>query len=218
MRLATFTVALVVSAAVVVSAQKQSRYSYLADAVERMIAASEAAADPTPASIEAIATTGCNALTRLLDDRLFLSDLDKLAKLPKAAQERSELKRDLALFVSSFMRVERKTLQDAGLSDKSSESLLWAVASMRSAADRDLTTKQVVEGISSLRTELCGAAREVQAARTAGERRKLITTWAFRVGGVLVVAANGAFASPSGGVALASVGIGSAIIGISFNQ
>ena len=63
-----------------VAAQQQPRYKYLAEAVDRMITASEDTADPTPESVEAIAAIGCGALERLLADPLFWGDLDKLSK------------------------------------------------------------------------------------------------------------------------------------------
>ncbi|MBI2187348.1 MAG: hypothetical protein HYU37_09570 [Acidobacteria bacterium] len=199
-------------------AQQPRRYEYLAQATQRIIAASEATADPTPAAVETAAAAGCGALGRLLEDSAFRADLDRLSKMPRSVRERAELKRDLSLFISAFMRWEQKTLQDAGLDARSSESVLWAVVSLRTAADRDLSPDDVMGGIRSLRMELCGAAKEAQAARTGQERRRMLATWGARIGGALVIAANGAFASPSGGFALASVGIGAGVMGISFNQ
>jgi hypothetical protein len=209
--LASFVVVAVATALLVSAA---GRYDYLAQAAERIIAASEATADPTPAAVEQGAVTGCGALERLLNDPTFRSDLDRLYKMPQSRRERAELKRDLSLFTSAFMRWEQKTLQDAGLEGRSSESLLWAVASLRTAADTELSPDQVMDGVRSLRTELCAAAKEVQTARTGQERRRMLATWGMRVGGALVIAANGAFAAPSGGFALASAGIGAGIMGI----
>ena len=198
-----------------VSTQQPFRYDYIAQAAERIIAASEATADPTPGAVESAAAAGCGALGRLLEDPAFRADLERLAKMPRYARERAELKRDLALFTSGFMRWEQKTLRDAGLSPSSAESVLWAVSSLRTATDVDFQPAEVLDGIKSLRGELCVAAKEAQANRTSQERRRSLATWGVRIGGALVIVANGAFAAPSGGFALASTGIGAGLMGLS---
>jgi hypothetical protein len=216
MRLVASIAVLVLAIVQTIPAQPVRRYEYLSNAAERMIAVSEATADPTAAAVEGAAAAGCGALGRLLEDPAFRSDVERLSKMPQYARERAELKRDLTLFTSSFMRWEQQTLRDAGLDERSAQSVLWSIAALRDAADRDLRPDDVLSGIKSLRTDLCGAAKEAQSQRTAQERRRTVATWGMRVGGVLVIAANGAFAAPSGGFTIASVAIGGAIVGIGF--
>jgi len=218
MRYVASILVFVVTTVQIISAQQPARYRYLAEAIDHIVAASETTAEPTAAAVEESAARGCKVLLRLLDDGSFRSDVEKLSKSPRYARERGELTRDLVLFTSAFMVWERKALQDAGLQTGSSERLLWAVASLRSAVTTDLRAEEVITGIKSLGTELCSAAKEAQVARTNADRRRMLSTWGMRIGGALVIAANGAFANPSGGFALASVGIGAALMNITFTR
>jgi hypothetical protein len=98
-------------------------------ATKEMSAAVAKSAVPDRASLLRVTAQACNALSTLLEDKQFHQDLSRLNDQgPASMHERAQLKRELDLFVSSFLRVEERWLRDAGLEERVAKEILWSAS------------------------------------------------------------------------------------------
>lgn len=196
----------------VASAQTEQKYKYLVDAINRMSAA--IGQSPTPSSQVLIQVTseGCNALRTLLDDKQFQSDLTHLSgQAPGTQKERKEIKRELYLFVTSFLHAEEQALKKAGLSQVAIKELLWAASFFRNSLDDNFEPKRILNSIQKLKNELFKASGTLQAQQDDTKRSALVRKWVFRISGVLLIVADIPIASINPPVAVGSGCIGTAI-------
>ena len=203
MRLLTLTVLAWALACSTSSAQPaRYRYDYLTDAVNRMFEVVDQRAEPTPEALETATTTACNALTRLLKDPNFSGDMQLVAKADTAKEDRRALASDLTRLTLTFLPVERKVLQDAGLSGTAVERLLWAMAATHTAIANDVPSEaQMRADIERLQRELCAAAAQIGDAQRRRQAQAQRATWALRLGGIAIVLADSAAAVATEGVA-----------------
>lgn len=170
---------------------------------------------PTPdrAALLKVTSQACGALSTLLEDKQFHSDLFRLTETAASShQQREQLKRELDLFNIQFLRIEEKALLAAGLEERAAKEILWSAAMFRMSIDTKFDSEQVLDSIARLRSDVCDGSQRLQAEMDSSERRSLVRKWSFRIGGVaLIVVDLGSPAILAPPVATGSVLVGAAI-------
>jgi hypothetical protein len=201
--------------------QSSDKYSYLVNATNQMSATVGQSAAPDRAALLNVTTQACNALSTLLEDKQFHQDLSRLNdQVPASRQERAQLKRDLDLFVLSFLRIEERSLRDAGLEESAAKEILWSASMFRSSIDVAAKPEYVLGTIAKLRSDVCNGSRKLQSEEDSAKRWAMVRKWSFRIGGVTLIAVDvGGAAIAAGTTAgttapiIAPIAAGSAAIG-----
>jgi hypothetical protein len=180
-------VALLVTSTVA-SAQIAERYRYLVEAANRMSEATAQSATPSREDLIRVTTEACKALGILLEDKQFQADLLSLSgEAPGTQKARQEMKRELYLFVASFLRVEEQALRTAGLNPTAAKEILWLASSFRNSLDGNFDPKRILGSIQKLKSELCDASHKLQELQDDAKRFALVRKWVYRMGGVLLI-------------------------------
>ena len=194
---------------VAAQAQSPDKYRYLVDATNRMMAINARATPGDPKELSQAAAQACSALGVLVKDDAFRSDLNKWGG-DGFAEQRLAFKRDFGLFVSAFLFPEREVLRRAGLSEDSVAQMLWTADYFQATLDRKVDPNKILGDLERLRSQICdGAAKLSEAAR---RQDSSFRSWTFGLGAVTLIVFDVVAATPSGGVATASIAVGSAIL------
>lgn len=186
----------------------QARYQYLVDATNRMMDLNSRA-DFSPKDFEATSAQACSALSLLLKDEQFGSDLAKW-RGGRSIQQRKGFKRDVSLFVNAFLLPENKQLRKAGLSEESIRQISGSAAFFKDAVDANSSPKVTLDSLQRFRNDVCGASSHIH---TFEARKRAVGRWAVGLGVTAMIVFDLASTLPSAGVSAASVAIGSAGLG-----
>lgn len=193
--------------------QSSDKYRYLVNATNEMSKIVGQSAAPDRDALLRVTAQTCNALSILLEDKQLHEDLSRLYdQVPASSGERDQLKRELDIFASSFLRIEERALRDAGVEERTAKEILWSASMFRNSIDADVTPKYLLEIISNLRAEVCQGARKLQSEEDSAKRWATVRKWSFRIGGVTLIAVDVGGAAISAGIS-APVAAGSAAIG-----
>lgn len=194
--------------------QVSTKYPYLVNATNQMSATIAQSAAPERTALIRVTTQACQALSMLLEDKQFQRDLSRLNdQMPASARERAQLKRELDLFVSSFLRVEERWLREAGLEERVAKEILWSASMFRNSVDADVKPEHVLNVVSKLRADVCDGSRKLQSEEDSAKRWAMVRKWSFRIGGVTLIAVDVGTAAVTAPVAAASAAIGAAVAG-----
>lgn len=192
--------------------QVSAKYPYLVNATNQMSVIVGQSTAPDRAALLSVTAQACNALSMLLEDRQFHSDLSRLSdQVPASVKERAQLKRELDLFASSFLRVEERWLREAGLDEQAAKEILWSASMFRNSVDDDVNPEGILNVISSLRAEVCEGSRRLQSEEDSAKRWAMVRKWSFRIGGVTLIVVDVGTSAVTAPVAAASAAIGVAI-------
>lgn len=193
-------------------AYPQSKYFYITDATNRMLELnSRGPGEDTLAAVE-VARQACTALSLLIRDEQFLADLRRWADT-QFSEERRNLKREMGLFINAFLLTEQEILRRAGFSEPSIQQMLWSAAMLRPSVDVSIEPNLLLSRIDQLRGDICEGASTLSQIQQREDVRRLFARWAMGVGGAGMIVADVAAATPSGGVAAASLALGGAAVG-----
>tara|TARA_R110002012_G_scaffold219567_2_gene391005 strand:+ start:3056 stop:3685 length:630 start_codon:yes stop_codon:yes gene_type:complete len=193
--------------------QSSETYRYLINATNEMSKAVGQSAAPEIDSLLRVTAQACNALTTLLKDPQFHQDLSRLNdQVPASIEEREQLRRELYLFVSSFLHIEERALRYAGVEERTAKEILWVASTFRDAIVADVTPDQLLGSISDLQEEICQGTEILQSEKDRDRRWSIVKKWSIRIGGVTLIAVDVSSAAFSGGIT-APVAAGSAAIG-----
>ncbi|RQW72806.1 hypothetical protein EBB56_02235 [Halomonas sp. YLB-10] len=193
--------------------QSSDRYRYLVNATNEMSRIVGQSVAPDREALLRVTAQACNALSMLLEDGQFYEDLSQLDdQAPASREERDQLKRELDIFISSFMRIEEHALREAGVEERTAKEILWSASMFRNSIDADVTPEYLLEIISNLQAEVCQGARRLQSEEDSATRWATVRKWSFRIGGVTLIAVDVGGAAISAGIT-APVAAGSAAIG-----
>lgn len=195
-------------------AQISDKYRYLINATNEMNSVVSQSALPDRAALLKVTSQACGALSTLLDDKQFNTELFRLGDRAASSQrQREQLKRELDLFISQFLRVEEEWLRAAGLDERAAQDLLWSAGMFRMSLDAKLDPKQILNAIATLRSEVCDGSRRLQAEEDSAKRWAMVRKWSFRIGGVTLIAVDVGSSLITGPVAAGSAAIGAAVAG-----
>ena len=166
-----------------------------------------------------ITAMACKTLERLLSDKQFLADLDRIAALvPDYREQLKRMESDLTYFMDSFVRPEATLLKNAGLSPSAISYTLASAGVVRDALRHVPEPKSILSAIERLRSEVCEAGQNVVKAtedeRARSAMRSRIRDWMLSFLGLSMIAIDAASSAPSGGFAVASFTIGGAVLGV----
>lgn len=191
----------------------QNKYQYLINATNKIMELNGRSSVSTEDSMSAAAEV-CQTLKQLLEDRQFRGDLHVMAEIRgKYPKELGELRGNLSLFAQAFLTPEEQTLKNAGLREEAAKQILWSASLFRNAVEDKIDPERILSEIDTLRDEVCEAEKAIRSAQDAGQRREILATWAFRVGGIALIVVDVTGASPSGLIAVGSAAIGTAVAG-----
>jgi hypothetical protein len=203
----------VVVLAVSTKAWSAEKYQYVIDATNRIVELNSQSASPSQSDLAKASELACNTLKQLLDDREFRRDLDNLKGLDeKTREQRGDLKRDLALFESAFLRSEETALVKAGLSPEAVKQILWSASMLSHALDDKHDPTRILMALDKFRADVCDSAKVLEQRREEATRRATLRTWGFRIGGIALIVAELTAAAPTAAVAVGSVAIGTGVM------
>jgi hypothetical protein len=195
------------------NAWSAEKYQYVLDATRKIIDLNSQSVSPGPDEIAKASAEACNALKQLLLDKAFREDLDKMTQADaKTRERRTEIKRDLTLFVAAFLRPEEAALRKSGLTEEATKRILWSASLLQRALDDKHDPNRILTALDKFRDELCQGAKMIQESKNESTRRTTLQKWSFRIGGVAMIVVDLASAAPTGAVAVGSVAIGTAIM------
>ncbi len=139
------------------TAEAHSRYPYLVEATNRMLALNALGERVTASEAAAAAKQACDALGILAKDQQFASDLRKWEK-DQFTDERLTFKRDLGLFVDAFLVPEKAILEYADLDDNARQRILMSAAAVHASIDVKINPEQILTNLERLRSYICGTA------------------------------------------------------------
>lgn len=191
----------------------QNRYPYLVDSANEMLSLNSDVSRQSTQRLAQASARACQALRVLLDDPLFMLDLDRIASTQAHSDaDREELSRDLGRFVASFLSGERKLLKDAGLRDEAIDQILLSASRLQDVASAYVDPEQIYDAVRWFRDDVCEGAERLSQLVDANERNDTFRKWAFRIGGAVMVAVDVGAGPATGGVTVASTAIGAAIM------
>jgi hypothetical protein len=176
-------------------AQAQAKYQYVVDAANRVSAFLGESPTPSAAALAKASSEMCTTLKRLLEDPLFKDDVYRLSKLATTTRkEQAQIKRDLSVFMGSFMVVEKEALLRAGLTRDAADRLLWSAAALRNDVDQERDPRLIIDDVGALRNEVCQGARAMSDKEA---KSHAVTKWAYRFGGVVLIVVDAAASIPA---------------------
>jgi len=194
--------------------QSSDKYKYLINATNAMNAVVSQSPALDRGELIKVTSQACTALSMLLGDKQFNADLFRMGERQYVSQQqRDQLKRELDLFISQFLRVEEAWLRSAGLEERAAKEILWSAGMFRMSIDSKFDPKQILITIDKLRSEVCDGSRRLQAEEDSAKRWALARKWSFRIGGVTMIAVDVGSSVVTGPVAAGSAAIGAAVAG-----
>jgi hypothetical protein len=205
------------------SQEKYDKYKYLTETANAIFEIEGRGMVQKPEEVAEVASRACKTLERLLADKEFIDDLYRMANATAEHVEyHRQLRRDLGLFVDSFLRPENELLKKAGLTDDAANHISWSASFLHDSLGEKPDPKRILDAMDKLRADICsGAATMAKGQDDAKARvqgRKRIKKWALGIGGVTLIVVDSATSAASGGLATASFTLGGAFVGAAVAQ
>jgi hypothetical protein len=195
----------------------EDRYAYLHQTTNEVLSLRRS--EPRISAKEAveIAHRICETLQRLEKDPNFRKDLEGIAKPSKERTEyHQQLANDLDSFLSSFVPDEIVVLKKANLKEDATTQAIIAAAAARESLREPKNPDDVMKALARFRDDVCrsrDAMLKESDDKVASEKRwKKVKRWGLGLAGLSTVAADIVFAAPTGGVAAASISVGTGVI------
>jgi hypothetical protein len=199
--------------------ERFEKYRYLIETTNAIYDITSRSVEPKPAELAEIAARSCNALKQLLADNDFNADLQAMAKAaPEHKEEHEHMRRDLTLFLDSFLKPESGLMAQAGLSGSAVFQVATAASFLSTQAlGEPMDPQKVLAAIETLHRELCSAAvtltKSQEEAREKSENHRRWKKRALGMGGVVLIVVDAASSAPTGGLGTASFTLGGAMVG-----
>jgi hypothetical protein len=206
-------VALGYSIALCGTARGADKYQYIVDATNRIIQLDSESASPSADDLAKAGSEACQALKQLIADPEFKRDLEKMKSNDlKTRGERASMKRDLVMFVNAFLRPEQDALRKAGINDQAVTEIRRSANMFQQFLDNNFDPQAILSALNGFQNEVCQSA--VLSGKTVdiATRRALIEKWAFRIGGVAIIAVDAGSTTMTAGVSAGSIAIGAGIM------
>lgn len=199
--------------------ERFEKYRYLIETTNAIYDITSRSVEPKPEELAEIAARSCKALKQLLVDQEFAADLQAMAKAaPQYKDEHQRMRRDLTLFLDSFLKPESGLMTQAGLSGSAVFQVATAASFLSTQSlGEPVDPAKVLAAIETLHRELCSAAvtlaKSQGEAREKSERNRRWKKRALGMGGVVLIVVDAASSAPTGGLGTASFTLGGAMVG-----
>lgn len=195
----------------------EDRYAYLHETTNEVFSVRRS--EPRISAKEAveIAHRICETLRRLQKDPNFSRDVEGIAKPSKERTAyHQKLANDLDTFMSSFVPDEIVVLKRAKLKEDATTQAIIAAAAVRETLREPKNPDDVMKAVARFRDDVCqsrDAMLKESDDKIASEKRwKKVKRWGLGLAGLSVVTADIVFAAPTGGVAAASISVGTGVV------
>lgn len=201
------------------AAEKNSkdRYAYVHETTNEVFSVHSSEPRPSAKDAVRIAHKICETLQRLEKDPNFRKDLEGIAKPSKDRTAfHQQLANDLDTFLSSFVPDEIVVLKKTILKEDVTTQAIAAAAAVRETLREPKNADDVMKALARFREDVCrsrDAMLKESDDKVASEKRwKKVKRWGLGLAGLSVVTADIVFAAPTGGVAAASISVGTGVI------
>jgi hypothetical protein len=191
-----------------------NEYRYITVATDRLLSLCGDSWRRPIEDLALAATQACEALKRLQKQQPFRKLIDQAERDAFAtAQEREDLRAELASLATAFLDAEADALTQMGHDEDNVKQILWMAGSCQDAVSHDLSAEALAGRIHNLELACCRAATELHKVGDARTRRRLLGRITFGMAGVSVMVADLVALPPSGATSIGSVLIAGEMIG-----